>query len=171
MSTVAPLPRPPAAPPPLGAPPPAEDQERPLVAYATLATLFASAFGGSLLLAARRGALPERLGASDIALVSLGTFKLSRVLTKDAVAGFLRAPFVEYEGLEGVSKPKERPRGNGLRRAAGQLLLCPDCTGMWVGASLTAALLAAPRTTRLACATLSAVAGADFLQNAYRATH
>jgi hypothetical protein len=145
--------------------------ERPLGAYALLAGTFATLFGAPLVAAERRGALPERIGAADLALLGVGTFKLSRLLTQDAVTGFVRAPFVRYEGMEGVTDPKESPRRGGVRGALGQLLLCPDCAGMWVAAGLTTALLAAPRPTRVACSTLSALAAADFLQAAYRAAH
>lgn len=143
------------------------ERDRPLRAYALLSGAFITAFGVPLVLAERRGALPERIPAQDVGLVAAGTFKLSRLLSRDAVTGFVRAPFVEFEGMEGVTDPRESPRGTGLRRAVGQLLLCPGCVGLWAAASLTAALVAAPRSTRVACSTLGALAAADFLQVAY----
>jgi hypothetical protein len=149
-----------------------ERRERPLFAYAFLAGAFTLVFGGPLAFAERRGALPERIGPGDLALLGVGTFKLSRIVTQDAVTGFVRAPFVRYEGMEGVTDPKESPRkSGGIRSAMGQLLLCPECTGMWVAASLTAGLLVAPRPTRIACSTLTALAASDFLQAAHRAAH
>ena len=121
---------------------------------------------GPLVLAARRGVLPERPRVVDLALLGVGTFKLSRLLSTDAVTGIIRAPFVRYEGMEGVTTPRETPRGSGFRRAVGQLLLCPVCIGFWVASALTVALVAAPRATRVACGTLSAAAISDFLQSA-----
>jgi hypothetical protein len=149
--------------------PEAGDGERPLGAYALLAGTFTAAFGLPLAVAERRGALPERLPTGDLALLSVATFKLSRLLTQDAVTGFVRAPFVRFEGMEGVSDPKESPRKGGLRAALGQLLVCPGCTGVWVAAGLTAGLLAVPRPTRIACSTLTVLAASDFLQAAHRA--
>jgi hypothetical protein len=146
-------------------------EERPLGAYAVLAGAFGLAFGAPLLVAERRDALPERLPAADLALLGVGTFKLSRLVTQDAVTGFLRAPFVRFEGMEGISDPKESPRRGGMRGALGQLLLCPGCTGMWIAAGLTAGLLVAPRSTRVACGTLAALTASDFLQAAHRAAH
>jgi hypothetical protein len=145
--------------------------DRPLGAYAALVGTFSVLFGVPLAVAERRGALPDRLPVRDLALLSVGTFKLSRLLTQDAVTGFVRAPFVRFEGMEGVTDPKESPRKYGLRGALGQLLLCPECTGMWVAAGMTAGLLAAPRPTRVACSTLSVLAASDFLQAAHRAAH
>lgn len=141
--------------------------ERPLAAYGAIAAVYSLTFVGPLLLAARRGALPERPRFTDLALLSVGTFKLSRLLTADAVTSFIRAPFVRYEGMEGVTTPMETPRGTGLRRALGQLLLCPICTGFWVASALTAGLVVAPRATRVACGTLSVAAVSDVLQTAY----
>lgn len=145
-----------------------DDHDRPLGAYAFLSGVFATAFGVPLLLAERRGSLPERISAGDVALLAASTFKLSRLVTRDAVTGFVRAPFVEFEGMEGVTTPKEAPRGRGLRRAVGQLVLCPGCIGMWAAASLTTALVAAPRPTRTVCTALTAFAASDFLQAGYK---
>jgi hypothetical protein len=41
------------------------------------------------------------------------------------------------------------------------------CLAQWVASALSAGLVFAPRQTRLAMATLSAVASADFLQYVY----
>jgi hypothetical protein len=145
-----------------------EHVERPLAAYAALMGIYALAFVGPLAVAAKRGALPRRPPLRDLVLLGVGTFKLSRLLTTDAVTGFMRAPFVRYEGMEGVSSPKESPRGTGLRRAVGQLLLCPVCAGFWVASAMTAGLVVAPRATRLASGALAVAAVSDFLQSAHK---
>lgn len=144
--------------------------ERPLGSYGILITLYALTFATPLAVAARRGALPQRPSFRDLVLLGVGTFKLSRLLTSDAVTGVIRAPFVHYEGMEGVTTPKESPRGTGLRRAVGQLLLCPACTGVWVASLMTAGLVASPRATRVAAGALTVAALSDFLQSAHKAT-
>jgi hypothetical protein len=68
-----------------------------------------------------------------------------------------------------VTSPKESPRGTGLRRAVGQLLLCPVCIGFWVASAMTAGLVVAPRTTRFASGALAVAAVSDFLQRAHKA--
>ena len=97
-----------------------DEVERPLAAYAALMGLYTLAFVGPLAVAAKRDALPKRPTIRDLALLGVGTFKLSRLLTTDAVTGLIRAPFVRYEGMEGVTSPKESPRGTGLRQRTGQ---------------------------------------------------
>lgn len=62
---------------------------------------------------------------------------------------------------------KEKVRGRGLRKALGDLLICPWCTGPWVAAALFAGLVDRTRATRLLAATFSAVAISDFLHHAY----
>ena len=140
--------------------------ERPLAAYATLVAVFTLVFVVPLAFAGARGSLPRRPRAGDVALVGIGTFKLSRLLTHAAVTSFLRAPFVRFEGMDGLTTPRESPRGRGMRRAIGQLLLCSKCMGLWVAAALVTGLVRAPRATRTACTALAAAAVNDLLQTA-----
>lgn len=79
----------------------------------------------------------------------------------------MRAPFTRFEGDAGPSEVSEAPRGRGLRRAIGELLVCPYCVGVWVAAAFTAGLIAAPRQTRWVAAMLDTVFAADVLQIAY----
>ena len=52
--------------------------ERPLAAYGAIMAVYTLTFVGPLVVAARRGTLPERPRFADLALVGVGTFKLSR---------------------------------------------------------------------------------------------
>ncbi len=99
-------------------------QPRPLAAYAGLTGLYNALFAGSLLAARRRDRpLPERIALGDIVLLGVATHKLSRLLTKDWVTSFYRAPFVEYQGAgTAPGEVSEKPRGEGLRRALGELV-------------------------------------------------
>ena len=74
-------------------------------------------------------------------------------------------------GWRAPRRRKKTPRGTGVQRAIGQLLLCPVCAGFWVASALTAALVTAPRATRVACGALTVAAASDFLQSAHAAAH
>jgi hypothetical protein len=111
--------------------------------------------------------LPERMPASDLALTAVATHKLSRLIAKDRVTSTLRAPFTRYQDDAGPSEVSEAARGRGLRRAIGELLVCPYCLGVWIAAVFTAGLIVAPRPTRWVAAMLDAVFVADMLQIAY----
>jgi hypothetical protein len=144
-------------------------QERPLGGYAFLVGVFttmAGAFAAWFRASGRE--LPERMDPRDLVLVTVATHKASRLLTKDRVTSAVRAPFTRFEGDAGPGEVSEAARGRGLRRAVGELIVCPYCVGMWLSASFAAGLLVVPRFTRWFAAVLSAVFGADLLQIAYK---
>lgn len=146
------------------------DEERPLGSYTALTTVFGIGFAGSVWLAfRRRGELPERYGVLDILLVGIATHKLSRMVTKDRVTAFARAPFTRFQEPAGRGELEETPRGEGIRRAVGELLVCPYCVAQWVAAGFVAGLVGAPRLTRLLALVFTAHAISDFLQVAYKA--
>lgn len=148
------------------------DPERrpPLAAYATFAAVFHGAMVGAAIAAKRSGRdLPERVGAGDIALIGTASHKLSRLVAKKKVTAFIRAPFTELQGKGGPAELEERARGTGLRRALGELLICPYCLGLWASGAFHAGLLFAPRATRFSASVLSAMTISDFLQIAYKA--
>jgi hypothetical protein len=143
-------------------------EELPTRDYAMLVAIFNGVLAATLL--ARKCArepLPERVDARDIVLFAIATQKLSRVITKDKVTSALRAPFTEVEGKGGAGELEERGRGQGLRRAIGDLLTCPFCLGTWIASGLIYGFIFSPRVTRT-LASIFAVSGiADFLQQGY----
>ncbi len=148
-----------------------ERDEVPLGGYAVLAGTFAASGALFAAVARRRGVrLPDRVPPWDVALLGAATFKASRLLTKDKVTSFLRAPFTRRTEEIPAGEVMEEPRGGGLRRAVGDLVSCPFCTSVWVAGSLTAGYACAPRAARLVCAGLGAVTVADWLQYAWSFT-
>jgi uncharacterized protein DUF1360 len=143
------------------------DEPKPLVEYAATTLVFNALVGAAL--AAGRDRLPERVGPGDIVLMGVASHKLSRLVAKDRVTSFLRAPFVRYEGEGGPGEVSESPRGTGMRRTLGELLVCPYCLGQWVTAGYATGLLFAPRTTRFVGSIFAGLTVSDFLQVAYKA--
>jgi len=147
----------------------APEQDKPLASYAVLMSVFttlAGAFGAWFRRSGRQ--LPERMDGRDLVLLTLASHKASRLITKDKVTSAIRAPFARYQGDAGPGEVSEKPRGRGLRRVIGELLVCPYCLGMWTSAALTAGLLVAPRFTRWLASVLVIFFGADVLQIAYK---
>jgi hypothetical protein len=103
-----------------------------------------------------------------VVLIGTASHKLSRLVATDKVTSFLRAPFTESQGRGGPAEVEERARGEGVRRALGELLICPYCLGLWASGAFSAGLLFAPRVTRVTASTLTALTVSDFLQIAYR---
>jgi|SRR5205085_6459873 len=148
----------------------APGQERPLRPYAALAGIFAGAVGGSAVaLRAAGRPLPERPSPEDILLMGIATHKLSRLLAKDKVTSFLRAPFTRFVESSGQGEVEEEPYGSGMQLAVGELVLCPYCLAQWVAAGLAIGFVANPRLTRTAATVYVAHTISDFLQVAYRA--
>jgi hypothetical protein len=143
-------------------------EDRPLGSFVGLIGAY-GAFVAVGALAARRRGLPSNVGAGDLALISVATHKLSRLLAKDPVTSPLRAPFTRFAGTSGEAELKEEVRGTGPRKAIGELVTCPFCVGQWVATSFVLGLVLAPRATRLVATTFTTVAAADFLQLAYAA--
>ena len=149
----------------------AEPDERPPFApYLLFMSIFGTLVSAALLIAKRQGReLPERIGPGELLLVGTASHKLSRVLSKDKVTSPLRAPFTELEGKGGPAELEESSRGTGVRKAIGELLICPYCLGLWVVAAFSVGLLFAPRVTRFVASLFAALTISDFFQIAYKA--
>ncbi|GAC1570831.1 MAG: DUF1360 domain-containing protein [Candidatus Dormibacteria bacterium] len=137
-------------------------EERPLGAYMVLTGAYAAVSAAGVAGAAFRGQAPTpTLG--DGALLAVGTFKLSRMVTKAKLTGFLRAPFTRFEEEGDGPEVNESPRGTGLQRALGELLSCPFCFNQWTATLLGIAWLHAPRATRLGASLLAVATASDVL--------
>ncbi|HEY0517504.1 MAG TPA: DUF1360 domain-containing protein [Solirubrobacteraceae bacterium] len=148
----------------------APGEERPLAGYLVLMSVYAGATGGAAVALRRAGRpLPERVSAGDIVLIGVASHKISRTITKDKVTSFLRAPFTRFQEPSGKGEVEEEPRGHGVHRAVGELLVCPYCVAQWVATGLTLGLVASPRVTRLTSTVFVAHTISDFMQAAYRA--
>lgn len=139
--------------------------------HAALVGAYGAAVAGLSLLVKRRGrGLPERIPASDLALLSVATHKLSRLLTKDTVTAPFRAPFTRFKGPGAAGEVNEEPREEPpAKHAVGELVTCPFCMAQWVGTGFLFGYLLAPRATRAAASLFTMVAASDALQYAYTA--
>jgi hypothetical protein len=146
-----------------------EHEEHPLGGYATLMALFAGIATAFSVWMHRSGReLPERVSPADLALMTVATHKASRLLAKDRVTSAVRAPFTRFQAKGGPAEVEEQARGSGLRRAIGELLICPYCLGMWIATAFAIGLAVVPRPTRWVASVLAAHFGSDALQAAYR---
>jgi Protein of unknown function (DUF1360) len=144
-------------------------EQRPLAGYAALTSIFGALCGAFAVWMRRSGReLPERVAPGDLALITVATHKLARLIAKDRVTSAIRRPFTRFQQDGGPGEVEEQARGRGMRRAVGELLVCPYCLGMWIAAAFTAGLAVAPRPTRWIAAALTALFGSDVLQIGYR---
>lgn len=146
------------------------ERKPPFGPYLAFMGIFASLVGAALALARRQDReLPGRVDPGHLLLVGTASHKVSRLIAKDKVTSPLRAPFTELEGKGGPAELEERSRGTGLRKAIGELLICPFCLDLWVVAAFSVGLLFAPRVTRFVASLFAALTVSDFFQIAYKA--
>jgi hypothetical protein len=138
------------------------EDERPLPEYAALAATFGGALTGFLVLAGRR--LPERVSLTDTVRIGLASYKVGRLIAKDRVTTFVRAPVTE-------DPDATEPKPEGAARALGELVTCPHCIGLWVASAFTYSLVLFPRQTRLVTTIFGGQAVADFLNAAFVRLH
>lgn len=147
-----------------------QGEQRPLAGYVLVMAVFGALVAGAVGLAKASGRRLPNVGPFDLVLLALGTHKLSRIISKDAVTSPLRAPFTEYKEPGGPAEVLEEARKTSqIRHAIGELITCPLCLDMWIATGFALGMVFAPRFTRLVAFTFAAVTGADFLQFAYAA--
>jgi hypothetical protein len=94
-------------------------EERPLPEYAALTGVFGAVLGGFLLLGG--GRLPKRVPFGDMLRIGLASYKLGRLVAKDDVTTWVRAPVTQDPD---ATEPKPR----GVERALGELVTCPTAS-------------------------------------------
>jgi Protein of unknown function (DUF1360) len=144
------------------------DRPRPLAGYAAVIGAYGAATGAFAAWMKRTGRKPpEQIETRDLALITVATHKLTRLIARDRVTSVIRAPFTRFQDDDGPGEVDEAARGSGLRRTLGELLVCPYCLSMWTATAFVAGLVVSPRATRLVSSTFTVLAGADLLQIGY----
>ena len=129
------------------------------VDYAALNGVWA-ALTTALLLTTRDDAPP----ATELPVLGLATFAMTKAVAKEKVGSWARAPLVD-EGTEG-----RRPKGRRLRYAVGELVTCTRCLGTWSSLGLVGLRVARPREGRIVATVLAAAAINDWLQAGFSMT-
>jgi hypothetical protein len=131
-------------------------------------TVFAGLVGIAGAVAALRGTHGRRVSPYKLLLMTAGTHKLARLVSKDAITSPLRMPFTRYRESGGPAEVMEDVRQQGqLRHAVGELVSCPFCLAVWIATGFSVGFLFAPRFTRIVTSALMAIAGSDYLQLIY----
>lgn len=79
----------------------------------------------------------------DVALITLASFRLTRLFVYDAITKFVREQFFDVETSRGGKIKLVKPM-TGPRRMLADLFLCPWCFGLWAAASVTFFYLLTP---------------------------
>jgi hypothetical protein len=143
----------------------AQRADRPLGGYLSTMSTYAAVTGTAALVSRWRGVrLPRAVPLTDVALLGVATYRLSRLLTREPITSPLRAKFTRYVDKGGPGELQEEPRGSGRAHAIGELVTCPFCMAQWVATGLVFAYVWNPRVTRWVAATMTAVAASNLMQ-------
>ena len=89
----------------------------------------------------------ERIELFHFILLTLASFRLTRLIVYDKIVEFMRNPFLQ-EIIEQDDTGQEIiysiPKEKGIRRFIGELISCHWCTGVWASAFLVALYLLYP---------------------------
>ncbi len=112
---------------------------------------------------------PEQIGMKDWGLLTLATFRMSRLLAYDKVMQTYRSPVVEVVPHDSGAgdTTQARPEATGIKRALGEMISCPICNGTWIAAGLVYGLCLVPNYTRTLMTVMSAVGAAEMLHAAF----
>lgn len=128
--------------------------------YATINVVWAGLLT-ALLGATARGGRPGP-SASELPVLGLATFTLTKAVAKEKVGVWAREPLVE------PSEDGDRhPRGRGLRYVLGELVTCPRCLGTWSSLGLVGLQVVRPREGRIVARILATAAINDVLQTSF----
>jgi hypothetical protein len=125
--------------------------------YAVLSSVYGALLAGVAVTAHKRDEIPR----AELVPLAAATFALSKLLVKEKVETWVRAPFVEE------SSNGRKPKGERLRYAVGELLSCTRCTGGWAALGLVGLRLHAPATGKAVTSVLAVSAGNDFLHSGF----
>ena len=102
--------------------------------------LFVSLLGGAgFLLFRKHGSLPQSIPLADFLLITLATFRLTRLFVYDKITRWLRDMFTDKREakVEGVVFVERIEFLDGPRRTISDLLSCPWCISVWFALLLT----------------------------------
>lgn len=137
-------------------------QER--ATYMALTGLFLTTF---VLFSSRRRRESDvaKLEARDLVMLGFATYRLGHLISFDKVTEPLRLPFTETKMDDFGAAMTVEARGEGARRALGELVSCPICSGTWVAAALVYALHLFPGPARIFITMLGAIGMGEVLHS------
>ena len=132
--------------------------------YGAINLVYLALFTAMVASTSRRADRSSAIRGQELPLLGLATFALAKTVAREKIGTWVRDPFIE----ESPDRHPVEPRGQGLRRAVGELLQCTRCVGAWAALVVVGVRAAAPRGGRTAAAVLATAGINDFLQAGFR---
>jgi hypothetical protein len=139
------------------------DGETRPVDYAAINAVWIS-LAAALVAGTRGRASKDPITAKELIPLAAATFAVSKAVARERIGTWVREPFVEEEG----SPERQRPKGNRIRRAVGELVTCTRCVGTWSALAVVGLRVAHPEAGRTVSAVLASSAANDWLQAGFK---
>jgi hypothetical protein len=135
------------------------DGETRPVDYAAINAVWIS-LAAALVAGTRGRASKDPITNAELIPLAAATFAVSKAVARERIGSWVREPFVE-EG-------DQRPKGNRIRRAVGELVTCTRCVGTWSALGVVGLRIAKPEAGRTVSTVLAASAANDWLQAGFK---
>jgi hypothetical protein len=136
------------------------DGEARPVDYAAINAVWVS-LATALLVGARGRSAKDPITTNELVPLAAATFAVSKAVARERIGTWVREPFVdETEG--------QRPKGNRIRRAVGELVTCTRCVGTWSALAVVGLRVLQPEAGRTVSYVLASSAINDWLQAGFK---
>jgi Protein of unknown function (DUF1360) len=135
------------------------DGETRPVDYAAINTVWA-ALAAALLSGTRGRAAKDPITNKELIPLAAATFAVSKAVAREQIGTWVREPFVETE--------QQRPKGNRIRRAMGELVTCTRCVGTWSALAVVGLRVVKPEAGRTLSMILASSAANDWMQAGFK---
>lgn len=98
---------------------------------------------GTIILDTEARLTRETITIFDVAIITLASFRMTRLFVNDAITKFIREQFLDAEQGRGGKITLVKPK-TGPRRTLSDLFSCPWCFGLWSGTTVTFFYLLSP---------------------------
>jgi len=130
------------------------------VDYAALNAVWIS-LAAALVVAARGRGGKDPIQQRELIPLGAATFALSKAVARERIGTWVREPFVDESA-------GQRPKGNRLRRAVGELVTCTRCVGTWSALGVVGLRVLHPEAGRTVSMILASSAANDWLHTSFR---
>jgi hypothetical protein len=133
------------------------DGETRPVDYAALNVVWA-ALAAAVVAGTRKQAAEDPITTKELIPLAAATFAVSKAVARERIGTWVREPFTEGQ----------RPTGNRIRRAVGELVTCTRCVGTWSALGVVGLRLANPQAGRTMSYVLASSAANDWMQAGFK---
>jgi Protein of unknown function (DUF1360) len=138
------------------------DGETRPVDYAAINAVWLS-LAAALVAGTRGRAADDPITTKELIPLAAATFAVSKAVARERIGVWVREPFVDEEENE-----TQRPKGNRIRRAVGELVTCTRCVGTWSALAVVGLRVMHPEAGRTVSMVLASSAANDWMQAGFK---